>query len=871
MDDVMWRQFFQQKFSAHLLLLVFFAIIYFFVGSISDPTQKKIANNPLFETKSAYLMAPLDQSINELLLLSDQFTLLKLKDIPWSFEQHAYWLKITIENHQDSLADLVSHFDNAMLDQLSIFQIGPLGKVVNQQQGGDVEKPLAFKQRILPHFHFTIAPNASTTLYVRIATTGIAHTPIHIYEENDFMILAQKEHLLWGVFIGVAIIIGLYNLVLYFSAKDIVYLLYNGYILSCVAFMGILLGYGFYLFPENIQLSFNRYMIPINCLMAIFTQLFLIFFLKFQVLKKWHYWLVIKSLIGNLALLFISLYIPEYQSTPIFFFVLPIIYIICIVLLFSKVRIGMQWGKYYFYSWFPLLLGTGIQPLVLSGDIEYNFISQHALMVAILIQMVLMAMALADRIGFQKNKALYDATHELNSGLPNKIQLERKIASLLKSKRPFAACLIEITNYPSLAPYISHDKLQKLESQIVKDSASLLSQEANVSIICDFNDKQSRIAKVRDGHLMFIFESTDRALLSGFLSRIQENIAKELQIEGLLIALNTKIGICFNLQSGPYYSATELVQYALLAITQNRKNDDQLHYYHDLQVHNMQEHLSLACDLQVAIQDDKLALYHQPQIDLHKGNIAGSEVLLRWNHPEHGFISPELFIAIAENTGLINELTRWVIDKAFQQVRILRKHQYLDYTVSINISGKDIILPNFFSYVKHKMLEYDIPANVIIFELTESVMVSDFKALHHLMVALKNIGINISIDDYGTGYSSLTYISQLQFDELKIDKAFILDLDRSDRNATIVQTTIEMAKHLNLIVVAEGVESAAIETKLIANHCDIGQGYYYSKPLEFNEYLDWARHYQNEKQTTPESLVSITQSVRVPAHQLKQS
>lgn len=861
----------RQKLSATLLLLIVFSIIYLFARMIGDPTLHNISNNEHFSVETAYLTTPLDDSINEVLIADDNtpsaFTPAKLTDIPWSFKQHAYWLKIVINNGETKAAHLVSHFDNAMLDRLDIYHVSMSGKIIEHQRIGDQQPNVTFKQRIMPHFHFQAPAGEASKLYVRIATTGIAHTPIQLYKNNDFVILSQKVHLLWGVFIGVAIIIGLYNLVLYFSVRDSVYLLYNGYILSCVAFMGIVLGYGFYLFPEAVQLQFNQHVTAINCLMAVFTQLFLLYFLKFKMTKSWYYWLAVCAIAVTEILFLVSLSIPEYQSSPLFFVWLPVAYIICLLLLLIKVRSGIQWGKLYFYSWFPLLIGTAVQPLLITGEIPYSFLAQHALLIAILIEMVLMALALADRMGFEKRKALYGATHEISSGLPNKILLGRKITELLSSNKPFATCLIEIVNYQSLAPYISHDKLQKLETKVVTDITPLLNEQQGITLVCNMNDKETKVAKVRDGHLMFIFETADRALLSGFLNRLQGSIVKELKIEGLLIEIKTKIGICFSVEIGQSHSASEFIQFSLLAIAQNRESDDHLHFYHALEALNVKEHLTLACELQAAIREDKLALYHQPQIDLHKGNVSGSEALLRWLHPEQGFISPELFVSIAENTGLINELTRWVIDKAFRQVMILREKNHLGHTVSINISGKDIVLPNFLAYVKQKMSEFNIPRDVIIFELTESVMVSDYETLNGLMVSLRKIGINLSIDDYGSGYSSLTYISQLKFDELKIDKAFILDLDRSSRNLTIVKTTIEMAKHLNLVVVAEGVESKSIENKLIAHGCDIGQGYYYAKPMNFDEYLEWIENYTNDWVVTPQSPASVTRSSRALGRQ----
>lgn len=833
----------KEKIIPATLFLVLFSMISVFVSYIGSPTNKAISNNSDFQIESSYLITPVNESIHSILLTHDSFIASAVNEVPWSFEQHAYWLKIVIKNDSKEMTNLISHFDNAMLDELSIFQVNKLTEVIKQEYLGDHKKGLVLAKRTIPHFNFEIGPLEKTTLYIRIATTGIANTPVHIYHSSDFEMLVQKIHLLWGVFIGATIFIALYNLVLFFAAKDFVYLIYNGYILSSVSLLGVVLGYGFYVFPEQIQLIFNMHVIALNFAIAIFTLLFLVNFLKFQQHKQWQYWSAIVAVYVLSVLLIISFWLPEYLSAPLFFTSLPVVYIICCILLITKIHVGLEWGILYIYSWVPLLIGAAIQPLVLMGIIEYSFLSHHAFMIAVLIEVVLMAMALADRMRYQKEQVIYHATYDMSSKLPNQTLLESNLTKLISSKKEFASCLIEIENYQILAPYLPSKALQKLELQIIKDITPILAEEIRVYCISEHDKKKFKLAKIVGGQLMFIVETSDKELLTTFIKKLQKNIIKELQLNGLLIELKTNVGVCFNAQSRPEITANEFIQHSRLAIEKNRKNDDYLHCYHDLEVLNIKEHLALACDLQTAIRDNQINLYHQPQIDLKTGKIYGSETLLRWQHPEHGFISPEIFVGIAEDTGLINELTRWVIDRAFKQLKKLHVHNHLLHKVSINISAKDICLPNFLSYVEAKMIELNIPRDVITFELTESVMVTDFTVLDNLMVSLSELGINVSIDDYGTGYSSLNYISQLKFDELKIDKAFILDLDSSTRNLAIVKATIEMAKNLNLKVIAEGVESRSIEQKLIESGCDISQGFYYSQPLSFDKYLLWLNTY----------------------------
>jgi len=827
-----------------VLLLLLLSITYFFISFLGDPTKQDINKNGDFSIRSTYLITDRSETLEQILTRKSLFVPSLVKDLPWSFDPQAYWLHLTVRNNSNKPAELISHFDNSMLDELDIYQLKKTDVVLKHLRLGD-QQEISAVQRFNPHFAFNTAADSESHLYIRIATTGISNTPIQIYERVSFDRLVEKTHLLWGVFIGVLVIIGLYNLVLYFTVKDSVYLTYIAYILSSLALMGVVSGGGAYIFPDRIQMFFSLQVVAINCLVVIFVILFLVQFLKINIEKSWHYNLAV-TMIGAAALLFfVSLWVPEYIAARIFFVFLPCVYVICVVLLFNKIRSGLKWGRLYIYSWFPLLACGAIQPMVLLGLIEYSFMTRNAFMIGVLVEIVLMAMALADRMRYQREETLFNATHELSSGLPNLSLFESNINYCLSAREKFTICLIDIDNYHSLSPYLEHEELEKLEHQVVENITPTLNANRRVKTISQAHKQSLKIAKVKEGGLAFIIESSDRKSIEVMLRNLQNLIFGEALVSGLLVNLNTRIGACCVLEGdGHTVSASLLVHYALLAIQQNEDCGKQIYFYEDLKDFSVKERLSLARDLQTAIRTGQLQLYHQPQIDLSDKSVYGSEVLLRWEHPKHGFIPPDVFVAVAEDTGLINELTQWVIDGAFRQHQLLQRDRSAPYKMSINISGKDVSLPGFLGYVCERMTALDIPRSSIVFELTESVMVSDYDRLRRLMDDLSQLGISVSIDDYGTGYSSLSYISQLKFDELKIDKAFILDLDKSVRNLTIVKTTIEMAKSLNLKVIGEGVESAAIERKLKACGCDIGQGYYYSKPLSFDEYVTWMEQYR---------------------------
>jgi EAL domain-containing protein (putative c-di-GMP-specific phosphodiesterase class I)/GGDEF domain-containing protein len=836
--------YFRVKVPPAILFCMFAFIVYFFVSTIGDPTRNDIRNNGDFDVYSAYVLADKSQNFEQILSRHSSFITTQVKDMPWSFNQQAYWLHLKVLNNKDVEVDLVIHFDNPMLDELDIYHLNKTNTLIKHLRLGDHQQQLTLEQRFSPHYAFNAKANRESNLYVRIATTGISNTPIRIYQQTDFDDSVQKKHLLWGVFFGVLVIMGLYNLVLYCALYERIYLTYNAYILSCLASAGVMSGSGFHIFPEQIQMFLNHQVVALNCLLIIFVLLFLIQFLKFDKNKQWQYWLAIVTIIAAGLLLTVSLIVPEYIAAKMFFILLSCVFMVCFTLIFNKIKTGLKWEKLYIYSWFPLLLGAAVNILALTGVIEYSFMIHHTFMVVVLIEIVLMAMALANKMRYQKEQALFNATHELSSGLPNMSLLENNINLLLSDRKEFAVCLIDIENYHSLAPYLALSELQTIESQVIEKISPIFDRDERVKVISNCHKKTLKIAKVKEGGLAFIISSTDQHSIEVILNKLQELIFGKTQIGNLLINMNTRIGVCFALKNTEKkFSASLLIHHTLLAIEQNKDSGKQIYFYTDLKDFNMKERLSIAHDLQTAIRTGQLQLYHQPQINLSNGHVYGSEVLLRWEHSKYGFISPDSFVSIAEDTGLINELTQWTIDQALKDYQQLHLQNYDIHKISINISGKDISLPGFLTYVQDKILEFNIPRDRIIFELTESVMVSDHDKLRKLINDLSQLGVSISIDDYGTGYSSLTYISQLKFDELKIDKVFILDLDKSTRNLTIVKTTIDMAKNLNLKVVAEGVESGSIEKKLKESGCDIGQGYYYSKPLPFDQYLTWLEQY----------------------------
>lgn len=831
-----------------LLLAVLFMLVYQLLTAISDPTQKALALdhklNPISIDSAYYLDTRGDITLQNLISDSSLFRS-DIGQIPWSFEQQAYWLTLRLNNRQSDEQDLVLHLDNLMLEQLTIYQLDDENQIIKTHALGWQEQTLSREQRSMPHISFTLAAQQTTQFYIRIQTEGIAKTPIKIYLQNDFNQLAQFIFLLWGIFSGILIMTAMYNLVLYLGLKDPIYLVYIGYILSILMMYGVVIGFGHYIWPEGFIRLIREHIVTANIAALIFTVSFAVLFFNAQHEKSKVVYFAFAYLVGLLLLAIISWWLPEYIAAPLFFLSMIIMYPLAFTLIGKQLVSDFSWAKLYVLSWIPLMVGGSVQPMELLGILPYTFFIHHALMIGVLIEIILMAIALADRMRHKKELALYDATHHLETLLPNRNLFDQSLQE--NSDQKMVVCLIEITEFHTLLPYISNAD----NNDITIMMATNIDRQIHTNdqfITVDFKrDQRIKLAKIQEGVFGMLYaigsdEDGGNKKLSDHLLTVQRAVAKGVHINDLFINLSTRVGVSLSSSENVLNSLNEMIKQAFQALEQSKRTGKHVSFFQQEDALNIAKRLALAADLQKDLNANKLELYHQPQINLQDNSIDGSEVLLRWKHAQLGYIAPDMFIQLAEDTGIINELTLWVIDAACQHLVQLIDLGFDKHNISINISGKDIAEIHFLNNVKSILENYTIPLERLTFELTESVMVNDFHHLSETMKEFSAMGINVSIDDYGTGYSSLVYISQLPFNEIKIDRSFIIPLVESSRNKTIVKTTIDMAKSLNLKVVAEGVETVEIEAELKQHQCHFAQGYFYSKPLSFNRYLAWLKN-----------------------------
>lgn len=246
--------------------------------------------------------------------------------------------------------------------------------------------------------------------------------------------------------------------------------------------------------------------------------------------------------------------------------------------------------------------------------------------------------------------------------------------------------------------------------------------------------------------------------------------------------------------------------------------------------------LWLEIELQKALQNNGLEVWYQPKVNAKDHSINGAEALVRWKHPVEGYISPARFIPVAERSGMIELLGRNVMREVFQAVRRWQSMKVLPGRVAINLSPQQFRNPNLTSHMKKLQVATQTDPSLITFELTESAVMNDGEHAIQMLNAIKDLGFSLSIDDFGTGYSSLSYLAKFPLDELKIDRAFIMDMETVPKQVTLIENIINLGRSLNMSVVAEGVESGKQASVLANLKCDTIQGFHFYKPMPREEF-----------------------------------
>ena len=322
--------------------------------------------------------------------------------------------------------------------------------------------------------------------------------------------------------------------------------------------------------------------------------------------------------------------------------------------------------------------------------------------------------------------------------------------------------------------------------------------------------------------------------------RIREALLAPFELDDVRIRIGGSVGIArYPADAG---NAKDLYQCADVAMYAAKARRTGVEVYDVEHGADGRDRLIMAAEIRIAVTaPDQFVLHYQPKLELRSGLITGVEALVRWRHPHRGLLYPDSFLAIAEQTGSLPALTERVLSTAIAQCRQWRLDG-LDLTIAVNLSASDLSDDHLVREIAVMLATSNVPTDALQLEITETTLMADPEQAIATLHALRRLGVELSIDDYGTGFSSLSYLRDLPVQTLKIDRAFITELTEHSNNAAIVRSTIDLAHALGLRVVAEGVETSEVLTLLRRYGCDIAQGYHICKPRPANELTAWLRN-----------------------------
>ncbi|KIX12208.1 bifunctional diguanylate cyclase/phosphodiesterase [Dethiosulfatarculus sandiegensis] len=419
-------------------------------------------------------------------------------------------------------------------------------------------------------------------------------------------------------------------------------------------------------------------------------------------------------------------------------------------------------------------------------------------------------------------KIAHQALHDALTGLPNRIFFNERLADAMrevsKHNGKLALLFLDLDNFKNINDSLGHAVGDKLLSATAERLLSLVRDQ----------DTVARLGG--DEFIMILKDPGSKDQATGAANRIIKAMSQPFWINEREMYITASIGITIYPDDGEDLEA--LVSNADMAMYQAKdvgKNTTRI-FTRDLNT-RIKRRMSLEESLRNAIKNEELEVYFQPKVDLRTGSMAGAEALVRWNHPDKGLIGPDEFIPLAEETGLIIPLGRWVLRNSCRTAKAWMNHGHQCMQISVNLSPKQFTQKDLPQMVGNTLSDTGLPPYALELELTENMVMQNVDEAINTMHRLSNLGIQLSLDDFGRGYSSLYYLKRFPMNELKIDRSFVDDIPSDPDNASIVNTIISMGRSLNLRVVAEGVETKEQLSFLKKNNCDQMQGYFFQAPI----------------------------------------
>jgi diguanylate cyclase (GGDEF)-like protein len=501
-----------------------------------------------------------------------------------------------------------------------------------------------------------------------------------------------------------------------------------------------------------------------------------------------------------------------------------------VLLAFSAWQMAPRSATFTAQNW-PVLVVPSLFSLASLAVLIYGNVAEINLaalaLAAITIVAALTRLALSYREARALSETRRQATTDELTGLANRRYLYERLSDELRRAgaldKPLTLLVADLDGFKELNDTLGHQ------------AGDLLLRQVGPRIL-DALRASDTLARLGGDEFAVILPGFDSKDASAIAQRIQGLLDEPFTIRGLTIHMEASFGIASFPEHGT--DVDSLVQRADVAMYQAKSSRGGYEVYAPERDSHSRDRLGLLGDLRVATETGQLQVHYQPKVDLATRQVTGVEALVRWHHPRRGLLGPMEFIPFAEHTSLMRPLSLYVLDTSLQQHRIW-SDQGIDLKIAVNLSVPNLLDTRLPADVRGLLDKWEVPPEALQLEVTENIVMTDPERMIEVLGALREIGVGLSLDDFGTGSSSLAYLKRLPVDELKIDKSFVLGMEESEADSVIVRTTIELAQRLGLRVVAEGVETVDALEYLSQTGCEEAQGFYLQRPVPAEELTRW--------------------------------
>ena len=801
-------------------------------------------------------VAPSEQMGLEQALASDRWQTLGEESPNFGYISDTLWLRFDVPDLNNSRELLEIRY--SQLDDITFYLLEN-GNLIQQTVTGD---RYPFEQRPIAHRHFlfpfNITPGSSYEILLRVQTQGAMQIPMRLWVPGAFFEQVSIEDQLHAVYYGILLAVIFFNMFVFLALRERMYILYVLSTASYLLLISTLNGTAFHLLWPGLPALQNQAMMITVPIVVIFTLLFSREFLNLKQTGPLMDLMVRIAIALNIGA-FVTSFVTSYSiaSQLSVALAIPSCLLLFVIGPVQWMRRNPQAG-YYTAAWGLLTLGSAVAAANKYGFLSNNFFTTYSIEIGSALEAILLTIALAARLYQERQEKVQareaeisamaarrnaelrlidQALHHPLTGLPNRSSLEMAINELISrdGTTRYSIAVIHLTNLQAITKTLGHRNTDRLIELAARRFNATLRQLPGICTLENSGKTPFYVASLETDTFAFVVATDEIIKAPKAMIRALEEIREPLDYLGMQLPLDPRTGT--SIYPDHADDATTLIRRAYIAQGSEDARDRGLAFYQPSRDSYSADRLTLVSELRSALQNDELELYLQPKLSLKSHTIVGLEALIRWPGRSSPIRADEI-INIAEQTGLIKPLTRWVFEHALDLRRRLSERGFV-LGISVNISPNNLREPDFPIYVQRLMSSHHSARGAVTLEVTETSMMQDPINSLRALNSLHNTGIPLSIDDFGSGYSSLSYIKQLPAKEIKIDRSLISELLSETDDRVIVRTTIEMCHNLGYVVVAEGVEDSRTLDLLEEMGCDMIQGYVLTPPLPFDRILSW--------------------------------